>query len=104
MGLDLFAPDALLKGSFEQELGEIRTSAAACASLGSFGCHRVSVSGPLNAGGFGPNEMDRIFGGEVVYDGSASVDPIGAPRQVTVASLAWSLQRCRLAVGEFDRR
>ena len=29
------------------------------------------VSGPLNAGGFGPNEMDRTFGGEVVFQKSA---------------------------------
>lgn len=29
------------------------------------------VSGPLNAGGFGPNEMDPTFGGEVVYQKSA---------------------------------
>ncbi|HBJ99569.1 MAG TPA: alkaline phosphatase, partial [Delftia acidovorans] len=29
------------------------------------------VSGPLNAGGFGPNEMDKTFGGEVVFQKSA---------------------------------
>jgi alkaline phosphatase D len=32
------------------------------------------VSGPLNAGGFGPNEMDRTFGGEVVFQKSAGHD------------------------------
>jgi len=32
------------------------------------------VSGPLNAGGFGPNEMDKTFGGEVVFQKSAGHD------------------------------
>lgn len=32
------------------------------------------VSGPLNAGGFGPNPMDKTFGGEVVYQKGAGYD------------------------------
>ena len=32
------------------------------------------VSGPLNAGGFGPNQMDKTFGGEVVYQKGPGYD------------------------------
>lgn len=38
------------------------------------------VSGPLNAGGFGPNPMDKTFGGEVIYQKSAD-HPNSAPSE-----------------------
>ena len=38
------------------------------------------VSGPLHAGGFGPNEMDRTFGAQVIYQKSAG-HPNSAPTE-----------------------
>ena len=52
------------------------------ASLGSWDHYRTEadVSGPLNAGTFGPNEADKTFGLEVVYS-KASPRPNAAPSE-----------------------